>query len=176
MARYLRRLLMNGPNGNSKHSSRSMTVKDLKASDIMMRPVVTATKKASARDIALQLLTGLYSGIPIANDEGRVIGMVTEFDLLKAAEEGRDLLETTAEQIMSKAEVVTANMDTPVSDVLKIMIDKNIIRVPIMDNGTLAGVVARCDVLKALIEPEFVAYALGSRRFWRGLVPPGAAV
>jgi len=150
-------------------------VKDLKASDIMVRPVVTATRNALARDIALQLLTGLYSGIPVADDEGRVIGVVTEFDLLNAAKQGKDLLETTAEEIMSKADVVTANVDTPVSDVMKIMIDKNIIRVPIMDNGILAGVVARCDVLKALIEPEFVTYALGSRRFWRGLVPRATA-
>ena len=150
-------------------------MKDLKASDIMVRPVVTATRNALARDIALQLLTGLYSGIPVADDEGRVIGVVTEFDLLNAAKQGKDLLETTAEEIMSKADVVTANVDTPVSDVMKIMIDKNIIRVPIMDNGILAGVVARCDVLKALIEPEFVTYALGSRRFWRGLVPRATA-
>jgi CBS-domain-containing membrane protein len=146
-------------------------VKDLRAADIMVRPVVTAKKKASARDIALQLLNGLYSGIPIADDDARVIGMVTEFDLLKAAEEGKDLLKTTAEDIMGRDEVITAELETPVSDLLKIMIDKNIIRLPIMDKGEIVGVVARCDVLKALIEPEFVTYALGTRRFWRGLVP-----
>lgn len=150
-------------------------MKDLKASDIMVRPVVTATRKASARDIGMQLLTGLYSGIPIADEQGRIVGVVTEFDLLKAAREGKDLLETSAEEIMSKAQVITANLDTPVSDLLKIMIDTNIIRVPIMDKDKLVGVVARCDVLKALIEPEFVTYALSSRRFWRGLVPPQAA-
>ncbi len=149
-------------------------MKDLRAADIMVRPVVTATKKASARDIALQLLNGLYSGIPIANENGKVIGMVTEFDLLKAAEEGKNLLETTAEGIMNRDEVITAELDTPVSDLLKIMIAKNIIRLPIMDKGEIVGVVARCDMLKALIEPEFVTYALGTRRFWRGLVPKAA--
>ncbi len=146
-------------------------MKDLRAADIMMRPVVTATQKASARDIALQLLNGLYSGIPIADQEGRIVGMVTEFDLLKAAEEGKSLLETTAEEIMSRDEIVTAEIDTPVRDLLKTMIERNIIRLPIMDNGEVVGVVARCDVLKALIEPEFVTYSLGTRSFWRGLVP-----
>jgi CBS domain-containing protein len=72
---------------------------------------------------------------------------------------------------MGRDEVITAELETPVSDLLKIMIDKNIIRLPIMDKGEIVGVVARCDVLKALIEPEFVTYALGTRRFWRGLVP-----
>lgn len=147
-------------------------MKDLKACDIMVRPVVTATRKASARDIGLQLLTGLYSGVPIADDQGRVIGVITEFDLLKAVQEGRDLIETTAEQIMSTQGVVTAEVETPVTELMKMLTDKNIIRVPITDRGNLVGVVARCDVLKALIEPEFVTYALGSRRFWRGMVPP----
>lgn len=149
-------------------------MKNLKASDIMVRPVITATKKASARDIALQLLTGNYSGMPVADDDGQVIGVVTEFDLIKAAEDGRDLFQTTAEQIMSAKERVTASLDTPVSELMKIMTDQNIIRIPITDNGNLVGVVARCDVLKALIEPEFVAYGLGTRSFWRGLVPAAA--
>lgn len=152
-----------------------MNLNDLKASDVMVRPVVTATKRASARDIGLQLLTGLYSGMPIADDEGRVVGVVTEYDLLKAVQEGKELLETPAEQIMSKEGVLTADVDTPVSDLMKMLTDKNIIRIPITDKGNLVGVVARCDLLKALIEPEFVTYALGSRRFWRGMVPPPAS-
>jgi len=150
-------------------------MKDLMAGDIMVRPVVTATRRTSARDVGLQLLNGFYSGIPIADEGGRVIGMLTEFDLLKAAKEGKDLLKTSAEAIMTRAEVITAELDTPVSDLLKIMVDKNILRVPIMDKGEIVGVVARCDVLRALIEPEFVTYALGTRRFWRGFVPSAAA-
>jgi CBS-domain-containing membrane protein len=133
-------------------------MKDLTASDIMMRPVVTARKKASARDIALQLLTGLYSGMPVTDEGGRVIGVVTELDLLRAAEEGKELVKTTAEEIMSTG-VVTADVDTPVSELIKIMTEKNLIRVPVTDKGVLVGVVARCDVLKTLIEPEFVTYA-----------------
>ena len=72
---------------------------------------------------------------------------------------------------MTRDPVITAELDTPVTDLLKVMVNQNIIRVPIVDKGELVGVVARCDVLKALIEPEFVTYALGSRHFWRGLVP-----
>ena len=150
-------------------------MKDLRAGDIMTRPVVTATRRALARDVALQLLNGLYSGIPIADQNGHVVGMVTEFDLLQAAEKGADLLEIAAEEIMTHDPVITAELDTPVSDLLKAMVNQNIIRIPIIDKGEIVGVVARCDVLKALIEPEFVTYALGTRRFWRGLVPTGTA-
>jgi predicted transcriptional regulator len=79
-----------------------MAVKTLKASDIMVRPVVAARKNASARDIALQLLTGLYSGVPVTDDQGHVIGVVTEFDLVEAIQEGKELNKTTAEEIMTK--------------------------------------------------------------------------
>jgi CBS-domain-containing membrane protein len=130
-------------------------MKTLKASDIMVRPVVSARKNAAARDIALQLLTGLYSGMPVTDDRGHVIGVVSEFDLLGAVQAGKQLTKTTAEEIMT-TEVVTADVDTPVSELIKIMTDKRIIRLPITAKGKLAGLVARCDVLKTLIEPEFV--------------------
>ena len=65
-------------------------MKNLKAVDVMTRPVVSARKNASARDIAMQLLSGLYSGLPVTDDEGRVVGIVTEFDLLKQIGEGEE--------------------------------------------------------------------------------------
>jgi predicted transcriptional regulator len=135
-----------------------MAVKTLKASDIMVRPVVAARKNASARDIALQLLTGLYSGVPVTDDQGHVIGVVTEFDLVEAIQEGKELNKTTAEEIMTK-EVVTADVDTLVSELIKIMTDVAVIRLPITAKGKLIGVVARCDVLRSMMEPEFVTYA-----------------
>ena len=135
-----------------------MAVKTLKASDIMVRPVVAARKNASARDIALQLLAGLYSGVPVTDDQGHVIGVVTEFDLVEAIQEGKELNKTAAEEIMTK-EVVTADVDTPVSELIKIMTDVAVIRLPITAKGKLIGVVARCDVLRSMMEPEFVTYA-----------------
>lgn len=41
---------------------------DLKAEDIVIRPVLSARKNASARDIALQLLSGLFSGMPVTDE------------------------------------------------------------------------------------------------------------
>lgn len=132
-------------------------MKDIKAKDIMTRPVLSARRNASARDIALQLLSGLFSGMPVTDDSGRVIGMVTEFDLLGNICEGKELSKLTAEDIMSE-NTVTADVNTPVRDILNIMLDKNIIRLPITEEGRLVGIVARCDILKVYIEPEFVTY------------------
>jgi CBS domain-containing protein len=132
-------------------------MRDLKARDIMTRPVLSARKNASARDIALQLLSGLFSGMPVTDEDGRVIGMVTEYDLLGNICEGKELSKLTAEDIMSE-NPVTADINTPIRDIQNIMLDKNIIRLPITEEGRLVGIVARCDILRAYIEPEFVTY------------------
>ncbi len=132
-------------------------MKDLKASDVMVRPVISARKNASARDIAMQLLTGLYSGMPVTDDEGKVIGLITELDLLEAVLEDKELAKTTAEDIMSR-DPLTVDADTPITEIIKIMKEKNVIRLPVTRNDKLVGVVARCDILKGLLEPEFVAY------------------
>ncbi len=132
-------------------------MKNLKAKDVMMRPVVSARKNASARDIAMQLLSGLYSGLPVTDDAGKVIGIVSEFDLLKQILDGKELTSLRAEDVMTR-ESVTVDINTPLKDVLKVMMEKNFIRIPVTDKGTLTGVIARCDILRINIEPEFVTY------------------
>ena len=132
-------------------------MEDLKAKDVMTRPVLSARRNASARDIAMQLLSGLYSGIPVTDENGKVIGVVTEFDLLKQILAGKELVTLKAEDVMTR-DTVTVDVDMPLKEVLKTMIEKNIIRIPVTIEGCLTGVIARCDILKTYIEPEFVTY------------------
>ncbi len=132
-------------------------MKDLKAKDIMTRPVVSARKNASARDIAMQILAGLYSGMPVTDDEGKVIGVVTEFDLLGQVCEGKELEKLTATDVMSK-DPVTVDVNTPLQKLLNTMMEYQIVRLPVTDEGRLVGIIARCDILKAYLEPEFVTY------------------
>ncbi len=134
-----------------------MKLKDLKVSDVMVRTVVSAKKNASARDATLQLLVNLYSGMPVTDEKEKVIGVVTELDLLEAVINGKELATTTIEGIMTK-EVITADVDTPIIDVVKIMKENNIIRLPVTDKGVLVGIVARSDILKGLIKPEFFTH------------------
>ena len=132
-------------------------MKDLKAKDIMTRPVVSARKNASARDIAMQVLAGLYSGMPVTDEDGRVIGVVTEFDLLKQVYEGRELVKLTAGDVMTKTPI-SVDVNASVDEILKTMMENNIVRLPVTGDGRLVGVIARCDILRAFIEPEFVTY------------------
>ena len=132
-------------------------MKDMKAKDLMMRPVVSARENASARDIALQVLSGHYSGMPVTDENGRVIGIVTEFDLLCQVSEGKELVKLTAEDVMQK-EPKTVDINTPLNEVLNIMMENFIIRIPVTEDGRLVGIIARCDILKVYIEPEFFTY------------------
>jgi predicted transcriptional regulator len=132
-------------------------MKDLKASDVMVRPVVAARKNASARDVVFQFLNGSYSGMPVTDDEGKVIGVVTELDILNAVLEGKELVKITTGDIMT-SDPITVDVSTRLPEIVKIMKEKNIIRLPVTENGKLVGVVARCDILTTLIEPEFISY------------------
>jgi CBS domain-containing protein len=129
---------------------------ELKARHVMNRRVTAATPRAIGRDLALQLLSGMYSGLPVVDGRGKVIGVVTEFDLLKAVREGKDLQTIKAEEIMSRT-VVCAQEEDTLDDIVAKMTEHNIIRLPVVgEDGKLIGVIARADILSRLIEPEFV--------------------
>lgn len=128
------------------------------AREIMNPKAMAATRLAVARDIVIQLMSGAYSGFPVVDErDGQVIGVVTEFDLLKAVQEGKDFHTLTAEDIMSPVPICVEE-DATVEQVIKTMTEQNIIRVPVVRKGKLVGIIARADILSRLIEPEFVRY------------------
>jgi CBS domain-containing protein len=89
-----------------------------------------------------------------------VIGVVTEFDLLFAVQSGKDLRSTKAEDLMSKP--ICVQDDEDLDAVIAKMIANGIIRLPVVEeNGKLVGVIARCDILSRMIEPEFVTVVGG---------------
>jgi CBS domain-containing protein len=95
--------------------------------------------------------------MPVTDDEGKVIGVITELDILNAVLEGKELVKITTGDIMT-SDPITVDVSTPLPEIVKIMKEKNIIRLPVTENGKLVGVVARCDILTTLIEPEFISY------------------
>lgn len=127
----------------------------MKAREVMNKRVTAATPRAIGRDLAQQLLSGMYSGLPVVDANGAVIGVVTEFDLLTALREGKDLQTVKAEEIMGQP-AVCVEEDDPIEAVIAKMTSHHIIRVPVVRNGKLVGIIARADILSRMIEPEFV--------------------
>ena len=130
----------------------------MNAIDIMNRPVLAAARSTSARDLAIQMLMGGFSGIPITERDGALVGIVSELDIIRALRAGKPLDTITAAEIMT-AEVIAVNADATVEEIMEIMDTKQVVRVPVLEDGKLVGVVSRPDVLRAAIEPKFMRFS-----------------
>lgn len=107
-------------------------------------------RKQNAMGIAVELLTTHTAGAPVVDGEGRFAGFISEFDILRALEAGKDLNRLTAEDIMAKDRIaVTA--DTSIDEAVKLMEDKRLLNLPIEKNGKVAYSVTRHDLLRAWI-------------------------
>jgi CBS domain-containing protein len=128
------------------------------AADIMTRPVVAASRTTTVRDLAIQMFLGGFSGMPITERDGSIVGLVTEFDVIRAIQGGLPASTTLAEAVMTR-DVVSVDVDTPLAEVVEILERERFQRVPVTEHGKLVGVVSRPDVLRWLIEPNFMTFA-----------------
>jgi CBS domain-containing protein len=134
---------------------------------IMTRDVLTASPETPLRDVA-RLLTGNHiSGLPVCGDDGEVLGVVSEADILHKEQgvsadaggrfarlfrHGHDKLDkvmarTAGEAMTSPA--LTIRPKQQVCDAAKLMIERRVNRLPIVDDGRLVGIVTRADLIRA---------------------------
>jgi CBS domain-containing protein len=144
----------------------------LTAGDVMTTEVRAVRADTPLEEIAQLLATRHISGVPVVEEDGQVIGMVSEADLIdedkRAARIPRTALfgffpvpedvlreayrggkHLTADDVMTK-KVTTAAEDTPLSRLAGMMITRRINRVPILRDGKLVGIVSRADLVRAL--------------------------
>ena len=142
----------------------------VKARDIMTKKVISVNKRTPAKEIAELMARHNVSGVPVVDDE-HVIGIISENDFLSRMGkkeiksfmniiarclEDRGCLAVPirnqkAEDIMTSP-VVTAREDTPVLDIVNLFSEKNINRVPILNQEmNLVGIVSRADALRTVI-------------------------
>ena len=125
----------------------------MQARDIMQRVVFSASESTNAMQVAYHLMMGRMSGFPIADEEGKLVGLVTEYDLIRALRMGLDLEQTPAGDLMT-VNVITADAAESVERIMEILHTERIIRVPIVAGGRVIGIVSRGDVLRAVLEPQ----------------------
>ena len=126
----------------------------MNASDMMNTPIVAASIGASAREVALYMLLGGFSGMPVLERDGSLAGIITELDLLHALREGKSLDNTQVSEIMTR-DVITVDVGASTDEMMQILESERILRVPVMENGKLVGIVSRPDLLRAAVEPQF---------------------
>jgi CBS domain-containing protein len=137
----------------------------------MTTPVVSVHPDTGYKEVVQQLLAHGISGVPVVDDDEKVVGVVTEADLLsRSGYDGdrsralavlSDVLSVrehhwatkagawTAGEMMSR-DVVTCTPDTNVRTAARRMLDRGVTRVPVVLDGRLVGIVARQDLLRVL--------------------------
>jgi CBS domain-containing protein len=120
----------------------------LAARDIMTDELTTIRPDAPIEDAIDLLLDQQISGLPVTDENGHLVGIITEFALLAMVYD-HQVKNHTVEQHMTR-ELITVNADDPISRVADLCIVHRVRRLPVMKNGRLVGLIARRDVLKAL--------------------------
>jgi CBS domain-containing protein len=124
----------------------------------MSPQAIVAKENTNAEAISARLLAGEFNGLPVVGDNGAVIGIVTAIDILKAIRKNgnRKLNAMVAKDIMTPNPSVV-NKETPIEDIIDIMIQKEIVLVPVVEDGNkLVGVVARLDIIREKLNEGFI--------------------
>ena len=100
--------------------------------------------------VALELLTTHTSGAPVVDDRDEFIGFISEFDVLRALEAGKDLSDLIAEDIMVHDRIAVTSEST-IEEAVKLMEEKRLLNLPVRQNGRVAYSVTRHDLLRAWI-------------------------
>jgi CBS-domain-containing membrane protein len=143
----------------------------MQAKDVMTTTVVTVPPDTRVEQIAALLLERRISGVPVVDAGGRLLGIVTEGDLMRRPEMGterqrgwwlrffgdeRERAEeyarahgSRADQVMTR-NVVTVSEETPVREIARLLEERHIKRVPVVRDGRVVGIVSRANLLHGL--------------------------
>ena len=125
--------------------------KTLEAEQFMQDVVTSYHVEDTVDRLAGAMSEGGFGSVPIVTKDGKLVGIVSEFDLLKAIEEGKDLEKVTAGDIMIK-DPVTVARSTPAMDIIHLLQERHFIRTPVVDtDGKLTGVVSRRDIIQGYL-------------------------
>jgi len=119
------------------------------AKDIMTRDVITVSPTATVKNLAMTLIKNQISGAPVAGRNGKIVGVVSEADIV--GKKGKDV-----KTIMSK-NIISISEETAVEEIAKLMTTHRIKRLPVMRGSEVVGIVSRADIVNAIALGKHVA-------------------
>src|ERR1700744_1047396 len=143
----------------------------MRARQIMTKDVITVTPHTTVEEAARIMLRTHISGLPVLNDAGRLVGMVSESDFLRRSEigtgrkrpawlqffagPGKAAAEFIHERGRKVGDVmtqdpITVGEETPLEELVRLMEKNGIRRLPVMSGNTLKGIVTRANILQAV--------------------------
>ncbi|WP_375766014.1 CBS domain-containing protein [Archangium gephyra] len=120
------------------------------ARNLMNTPVKSVSLGMPLSDIAILLAEERISGVPVTDDEGRVLGMISEADILNALLEGRPL-RTPVEEVMTSP-VHTVDEFDLTDEVIALFRKHRIHHLPVVREEKLLGMITPADVIRFLAE------------------------
>jgi CBS domain-containing protein len=146
----------------------------LKARDIMSRDVISVSPSTTIEELARILVDKRISGAPVVNENGEMIGIVTENDLVRKnkkfhiptiirlfdafimlqsqsmiEEEIKAMAAVTVSDIYKK-EVITVTEETQVDEIASIMSEKKVHLIPVVEGKSIKGIIGKIDIIKGL--------------------------
>lgn len=113
---------------------------------VMEDAVCTVSPQAKGSAIAHIVGERHVGSVPVVEEDRTLVGLVSEFDLLRVMDEGQDLGQLAATDIMTR-DVVTVTEEMLVKDVVHLLQERHLIRVPVIKGKALVGMVARQDIV-----------------------------
>jgi len=145
----------------------------LKAKDIMTKEVITVKPGATVEELARLLMDNKVSGVPVTNDNKKLIGIVTENDLItqnkrlhiptvirlfdafillgsgRMEEEIKKMAATTVDEICTK-KVVSITEETTLDEIATIMAEQHIHLLPVLRENVVVGIIGKADMVRAM--------------------------
>lgn len=116
--------------------------------DLMSETVVVTTEDMIITDVIKLLLCWHISGLPVVDDEGKLLGIITEHDIMNLAFSGY-AADTRVREVMI-TDVVTHSPDTLVEDAINSFATSQIRRVPVVENQKVVGMISRRDIIREM--------------------------
>lgn len=121
-----------------------------KAEDVMCTKLITIREDVTVEEAILTLLEHDISGVPVVDDQGRLVGIISELQLLEAVYTP-EVKTHQVHNFMTK-DVLTVTEGTILSDVTNLLVLHRIRRVPVVRDGELVGIITRRDLLRYTVE------------------------
>jgi CBS domain-containing protein len=163
----------------------------MKASEIMTKRVISIAPRASIAQAIRTMLKNRISGLPVVNRNGKLVGIISEGDLLHRQEIGTEIKRNawldamfgpeqsandyvrahgiTVGEVMTRMPVITVSEDTSLDQVVHLIERHRIKRLPVLGNGKIVGIISRANLMQALAslhraEPKSSRYDQAIRR------------
>ena len=144
----------------------------MRAGDIMTRNVVSVSRETPASRVAMLCLTQGTSGLPVVDQDRRIVGMIGQGNLVRGSQEsierralwlhllaaglsGREQLadagDLTAEQVMTP-EFISTTETASIEAVAQLLVEHDVDLLPVVREGRLTGIIGRSDILAAFVK------------------------